>query len=519
MEDKRAYVFPLFLFLILFVLITVTGLFQVRVIRKSMEGLLRSEGEIFFKQIKREIDINLEYLALLEKAPSLITPSFLNIMVYDEAIVEEMHGLLTGLDHIDPGKLPFTNILVTDAEGTVVARKGNVPVRRGEVKDFLKGKKDTFIRTGGDSRHGLVLGLRLKERAVILGIDEEELDALRKRSVVREIIERQDRGLNIRGITLYDGDGKVYMASDRPNGGTLAFQKPLDSKYLPGFTMTVLVSTDLAESVFRSTSISFVIVLLFLLVAGTLGAFGILLLERRHETRMKRLERKVALQERLVSLGKLASGMAHEIKNPLNAVGISVQRLKREFIPEGGRKDEYERFLDIMRGELQRVNRIVEEFLLSARAQAPFKPEDIGGLLEEVVLVLGERAREKGVEIRHAAGQPIVVSCQKERMKQVFHNLILNAIEATDKGGSVEITTAVRPGLVTIFFRDNGVGIPPDKLDLVFEYYYTTKDKGMGLGLPISYMIVRDHGGEIKVESVQGRGTCFTVNLPAGAPG
>ncbi len=226
------------------------------------------------------------------------------------------------------------------------------------------------------------------------------------------------------------------------------------------------------------------------------------------------MEKDMAMKERLVSLGRLASGMAHEIRNPLNAMGISIQRLKREFVPEQAKLDEYQRFLDIVRGELLRVNRIVEEFLLSTKSGMAMERENLHAIIEDVAFMLHEKAKAAGIRIADESGKAIFIDCQKERLKQVFYNLLVNSIEAMGRDGSIVISSQSEGSHVKVFIRDTGPGIEKADLSKIFEYYYTTKDKGMGLGLPISYMIVKDHGGDIQVLSEKGKGSTFVITLP-----
>ena len=225
------------------------------------------------------------------------------------------------------------------------------------------------------------------------------------------------------------------------------------------------------------------------------------------------MEKELELKERLVSLGKLASGMAHEIRNPLNAISLSVQRLKREFLPEEEKKAEYLTFLDIMRSELVRVDRIVEEFLLSTRAHAPFMNENLYNILDEVLTIINEKAASREVIIVNKIDKQIAIESQKDRLKQAFYNIILNGIEAIGQKGSIEIWMKEKDGAVDIYIKDSGCGIKEEELHKIFEYHYTTKDKGMGLGLPISYMIIKDHGGDIHVESGKGQETTFIITL------
>ncbi|MBP7529066.1 MAG: hypothetical protein KA801_14140, partial [Syntrophorhabdaceae bacterium] len=245
------------------------------------------------------------------------------------------------------------------------------------------------------------------------------------------------------------------------------------------------------------------------------------IMERKYAKRVKEMEREMEVKERLVSLGKLASGMAHEIRNPVNAISLSVQRLKREFVPVEEKKEEYLTFLDIIRKELTRVNGIVEEFLQSTRAQAPFSKEPLRDIIEEVIIIVGEKASSKGIFIENATGTDIYIECQRDRLKQAFYNIIINAIESMHDGGKIAVTVRQKDATVETSIRDSGSGISQEAITRIFEYYYTTKDKGIGLGLPISYMIVKDHGGDIKATSVAGQGTTFTIVLPrkhAGGP-
>ena len=249
-------------------------------------------------------------------------------------------------------------------------------------------------------------------------------------------------------------------------------------------------------------------------MGGDGGIYIIFRQEQKAAEKLKELERDFELKERLVSLGKLASGMAHEIRNPLNAMSMSIQRLKREFVPAAEKKDEYYRFIDIVRAELTRVNQLVEEFLLSTKSHAPMEDEKLHTIVEEVAMILGERADSKGVRIVNRIDDRLVVRCQKERLKQAFHNLVLNGIEAIDKDGAITISSEVNSPIVRVAIKDTGPGIRKEVLSKVFEYHYTTKDKGMGLGLPISCTIIKDHDGDIRATSEEGKGATFVISLP-----
>lgn len=515
MGDKKTFVFPSLLFAILFFLIAITGYFQIRIINKNIEALLKNEGEIIFNHLKREIDINLEYLNLIEKSPSIVTPDFLNLMVYEESIIDDLYNLFNDLDLLNVERIPLKNFMITDRSGKIVARKGSIGISTSFIRSFQSDEEKTFIKTQGDNDKFLIMGIKIRNSTIIFSLDEDELNMLRQKLTIREIVEAETKRFNIAVINLYDEKGAPYLFSGGNSQETYVVSRNLDSKFLPGFTVEILVSKDLARDISKKTTINFLFILMLLAISGAVSTYSIFLLERRHGRRVREFEKELEMKERLVSLGKLASGMAHEIRNPLNAMSISIQRLKREFEPAEDKKEEYNKFIDIMRKELLRIDRIVEEFLLSTKSSTPFIPENLYDIFEEVVIILREKATSREIDITvDKTGKDIMIQSQKERLKQAFYNIILNGIEAIENGGSINIKATSKERDVDIIIEDTGPGIKGADLPRIFEYYYTTKDKGIGLGLPISYMIIRDHGGDIRASSTPGKGTKFLINLP-----
>jgi signal transduction histidine kinase len=514
MGDRRTFILPSLLFAILFLLIAITGYFQIRIIQRSIESLLKGEGEIICNHIKREIDLNLEYLNLLEKSPSIITPNFLNIMAYDEAIIDDLYDLFKGMDSVDPAKVPLSNFVVLDKEGRTITGRGSVEVPQEYLKKFQSGKEEAFIKIPSTDDGSLTMGIRMDKYVVFFRMDEKELDAFRKKATVKEIVEREGKRFNVVGINIHDAAGRPYVHSSERKSKAFVVSKSLDSRYLPGFTIEILVSKRLSQDMLGTTTINFVFVLVLLAISGSMSAYVIFLLERRHAKRVRGFEKELEMKERLVSLGKLASGMAHEIRNPLNAVSMSIQRLKREFVPADDKRDEYNQFIDVTRSELSRIDRIVEEFLLSTKSNVPFIRENMYDIIQEVVIILREKAASMGVGIDVRMDKDITIPSQKDRLKQAFYNIVLNGIEAIDKGGRIEITSLIKDGYAEILIKDTGTGIEEAELEKIFDYYYTTKDKGIGMGLPISYMIVKDHGGDIRASSEPDKGTTFLIRLP-----
>jgi signal transduction histidine kinase len=513
MKDKKI-LFPLLLLAIFFVLIATTGFFQIAITKRNIEGLLRGEGETLFQSIAREVEMNMEYLTLIEKSPSLITPNFLNVMSYDEAIVDDLYNRFSKATGVEEAKASLDTMLVTDTTGKTLVRKGSLQVSRADLGILLRKEQHTVVRMPDDRDRSLFMGIRLADRILFFSLSPSELERLRKKYIMKALLENEAKRLNISQINVYDGSGRLYLGSERRPKHVFSILMPLNSPYFPGYSMEILLSNRLANDIFRRTSGNFIMLLFFLMLGGAGGISLIFQLERRHADKLSEMEKDMARRERLVSLGRLASGMAHEIRNPLNAISISIQRLKREFLPEHEKEEEYHRFLDIVRGELLRVNRIVEEFLLSAKSGLGMEPQSVHAIVEEVATMLRENAEAAGVVISNATDRKVVVECQKERMKQVFYNLIMNSIEAMAAGGALQISTEADNPRVRVLIRDAGPGIKKEDLPKVFEYYYTTKDRGMGLGLPLSYMIVKDHDGDLQVLSDEGKGTTFVISLP-----
>ncbi len=513
MEDKKV-LFPLLLFGIFFVLIAITGFFQIVITKRNMERLLLGQAETLFQSVAREIEMNMEYLILIEKSPSVITPNFLNVMAYDEAIVDDLYGQFSKTTGPEQAVSSLNNVFIADKNGKELSRKGSIKVDEAHLNLLLKKDRQTVIRMPSDKERSLFMGIKLADKLLFFDLNPEELENLRKLYIMKTIIENEAKRLNIANITIYDGSGRIYLGSKKGSKDLLSILKPLDSRYFPNYSMEILISSRLASDTIRRTNDNFIMLLLFLVLSGAAGIFLIFRLERKHALKLNEMEKDMVMKERLVSLGRLASGMAHEIRNPLNAISISIQRLKREFVPEPEKKDEYHKFLDIVRGELLRVNRIVEEFLLSTKTGQVMERHNVRGIIEEVVALLREKAERSDIAIHDETGSQVAIQCQKERMKQVFHNLILNGIEAIGKGGSIHISTSVDNQHVRILIKDSGPGIKKENLSKIFEYHYTTKDKGMGLGLPLSYMIVKDHGGDVQVVSEEGKGAAFVITLP-----
>ncbi|MDR4886684.1 PAS domain S-box protein [Fredinandcohnia sp. QZ13] len=213
--------------------------------------------------------------------------------------------------------------------------------------------------------------------------------------------------------------------------------------------------------------------------------------------------------EKLSIAGQLAAGIAHEIRNPLTAIKGFLQLFNDEF---QGKQN----YFDIIFSELNRIELILSELLLLAKpSEIKFKNKDIRIILRDVVTLLETQAILQNIQINiDFVNEDSIITCDENQIKQVFINLIKNSIDAMENGGTIIIRTRVTNDSIYILFIDEGCGIPKSILDRIGEPFYTTKEKGTGLGLMVSYNIIENHNGEITVDSKENEGTTFKIKLP-----
>ncbi len=229
-------------------------------------------------------------------------------------------------------------------------------------------------------------------------------------------------------------------------------------------------------------------------------------------SQVKKLEEELRRSERLAALGKMAAGVAHELRNPLSSIKGLALLLQSRFT---GKTSDTET-ADILVQEVERLNRSICELLDYARPQKLQKETvDLQQLLQKAVSLIRIDAEAAGVEVTAAFQEPLPkILADEDRLNQVFLNLFLNAIQAMEQGGELSVSADAREGTMVIIVSDTGCGIESESLNRVFDPYFTTKPEGTGLGLAMSAKIVEEHGGSIKIASEQGQGTSVTVKIP-----
>lgn len=237
-------------------------------------------------------------------------------------------------------------------------------------------------------------------------------------------------------------------------------------------------------------------------------------------TQQKTLEEQVQRTARLSAMGELASGVAHEIRNPLNAIGTIVQQLDKDFEPVND-QEEYHELAGLVYNEVKRINDTVQDFLRFARPE-PVQPQwfQLHQLLEELQKQYAAINANRSIRFKINIADDIhkKVFWDKRQIKQVFINIIQNAIEAIDKEGEILVSAAqINNQEIEISINDSGPGMSDELREHIFNLYFTTKAQGTGIGLSIVQRIVYEHGGSIRVESSLGKGSSFLIQLPVKA--
>lgn len=238
---------------------------------------------------------------------------------------------------------------------------------------------------------------------------------------------------------------------------------------------------------------------------------------RKQSVRDAREAQRVREEEHAALIGTLASGLAHEIRNPLGTLSMNLQLLQEDWAdPVSEREVKSARKIGVLLKEVRHLETILNDFLrFAAKPRLKLERVALNKVIEDLLEFIAPQTARSGVKVsRRLSPAAPPVPADAERIRQCLLNLLLNALQAMPEGGELEVTTEPGPAVCRVRVRDTGVGIPPDHIDQIFNLYFSTKPAGTGLGLPMARKIVEEHGGTITVDSEPGKGTVFTIDLP-----
>lgn len=566
---------PLYLLLLcglVLALLLINGLLEFRRTQQGLWKILEGQGLAYLDRQEKEIQAITAQLAALEgsnqPANPPLPPPYGDLLSLDSALAEHLMDVALDLDRSErEGRLspPQLSLLMKaeriarvefwDRAGKAHLAQGEKPSLQQESirQTLLQGSKEILIEDflqGAALRPHYTLGMRRRhgQGFLLLSLAGPQMQSLRLRWLLegsrgQQVLEGSLRYLILQGedalfltpgepllreefradpflMEAKQGKGARSRIFKAPSGEEVyEVVRPLSLGQEGAAVLRAGLSLDATGAILSHLRASILLQLSLSMALAILATLIVFWMQKRHLLRMQEMEEKVEMADRLSSLGQLAAGLAHEIRNPLNAISIGIQRLKREFTESPDALDAHEAtaLLGVVYSEIRRLDSLVDRFLGLAHPDRMVREKgDIGKILLDLMQLFAGEAREKGIQLRSIIASNLpAISMDGERIKEAFLNLIRNAMDAMKEGGSLGVEAhPLDAQRLKVVFSDSGYGIPASQRRKVFDPFYTTKERGVGLGLSLAHQIIKAHGGQIQIESEEGEGTRVTVTLP-----
>jgi len=567
-KSYRLSLSPTYLALIccvIILLLIIGGFFEINRTKRSLRGILENQGVTFLRGLEREIENTVTVVEVMEEVPGahlLNIASSTNFFALEDAIIDHLVGIATMVDQEVAGQALSTSKLesLAQREGLkaidILNEGSQSHIHRRDPSMYgplLKGAREMVIlpfekpEPNESDLFSVAIRRSQGKGIVVVSVDYPRMKELRRKLAIRNVLEAVGFGEGIQYVSIFDRSLSLIAQMGKEGAGetkdrsllqlvpreesrsrfhtlsngqeVLEVVKTLHLGEEPYGVMRVGLSTQGIRTILSISRRNIIFSIGILLVLGIGGVTLIYIEQNRHLRKVGEMEDRIQTAERLLALGKLGAGVAHEIRNPLNAIGMAIQRLGREFRPreEGGER-QYQEIIRVIRGEIRRLNQIVEQFVLFSKPYrldlAPSSPVEI---LENMSVLFAEEARAQSIEIRKEIDPRLPpLMMDKGRITQALINIVTNGIHSMEGGGNLTVKAEMDGrDWVKIMVSDTGRGISEEEIEKAFDYSYTTKEKGLGLGLPIAHKIIDEHGGRITIESRVGEGTTVSLFLPA----
>jgi len=572
-EDNRRFLQPLAVIVVVIVfaaLILSLGISYLGRLDNALIGFMETRGLDIVSTIEKVAQEDLDYLyhsLRKEKGKDIFVPFADEAFSPQESLIRSLVDLAREVD-VKWKTEDISNealkdiaeeeslwlIAVLNKRGNVVFQSRKFPQETPPRAPPVTSKHeeiiiDLFNRLGKPDEVGYI-ALRRKDGSgtIVVALDNQGLRHWSTKIAIKKAIEEVGWGKGLAYLMVMDQHEKVLGQSgeipeESNRGGVLAknvlngtlniasrnviFQGNkileiltpvhLDGK-IAGFARLGM-QRDRTDNILKENKYAMFISTAFIVMIGILSMWILYQNQNKHLARMEEMGRKLHQAERLSALGQLAAGVAHEIRNPLNAISLATQRAQREYAPNDEEKQKgFRHITGVIRDEIRRLNEIIEDFLTFSKGRRlELRNHSIVEILQQITNLMEEEATSRGITIKTSWNDNnIIVSVDENKMKQALYNILKNAIESISDEGTISVSVeSDRKDKVKIKISDTGSGLTSEQINRIFSPEYTTKEKGLGMGLSLTHEIIRGHRGEINVRSEAGSGTTFEILLPA----